>query len=132
MVDTGDEKTTQNAKVVMIVEDDDTIRKLLVIECKRRGFEVLEYRDASSAMAVIDRNKPEIDVAIVDLMNMGYGGNLGGYLKGFNQYQTTKVIYYTALAENQFNKNILDVPNTYYVHKVPGSIKTVIEIVEKT
>ncbi len=131
MTDTKNEKIHEMTKVVMIVEDDDTIRKLLTIECKRRGFEVIEYRDAASAMAAIDRNKPKVDAAIVDLMNIGYGGNLGDYLRKYDQYRTVKIIYYPALTDSQFNKNILETPGTYYVHKVPGSIKTVIEIVEK-
>jgi len=126
-------ETNQNpdeAKTIMIVEDDDTIRKILVIECKRKGFDVLEYRDAASAMTGIDRNKPRIDAAVVDLMNLGYGGNLGEYLRKYQEYTETKVIYYSALTEKQFNRNILDVPNTYYVHKIPGSIKKVMEILE--
>ncbi|HOL49221.1 MAG TPA: response regulator [bacterium] len=126
-------ETNQNpdeAKTIMIVEDDDTIRKILVIECKRKGFDVLEYRDAASAMTGIDRNKPRIDAAVVDLMNLGYGGNLGEYLRKYQEYTETKVIYYSALTEKQFNRNILDVPKTYYVHKIPGSIKKVMEILE--
>jgi len=121
----------QKTKKVLIIEDDDTIRKLIAIECKRKGFEVLEYRDAASAMSTIDRNKPDIDVAVVDLMNMGYGGNIGEYLKNHSEYKNTRVIYYTALTEKQFNSSILDAPNTYYVHKVPGSIKKVIELIEQ-
>ncbi|HOJ31002.1 MAG TPA: response regulator [bacterium] len=126
-------ETKQNpdeTKTIMIVEDDDTIRKILVIECKRKGFDVLEYRDAASAMTGIDRNKPRIDAAVVDLMNLGYGGNLGEYLRKYQEYTETKVIYYSALTEKQFNRNILDVPKTYYVHKIPGSIKKVMEILE--
>jgi len=126
-------ETKQNpdeTKTIMIVEDDDTIRKILVIECKRKGFDVLEYRDAASAMTGIDRNKPRIDAAVVDLMNLGYGGNLGEYLRKYQEYSGTKVIYYSALTEKQFNRNILDVPKTYYVHKIPGSIKKVMEILE--
>jgi len=125
------EKQT-DIKTVMIVEDDDTIRKILAIECKRKGFEVIEFRDAASAMNIIDRNKPKIDAAVVDLMNPGYGGNLGEYIKRYNEYSKTKIIYYTALTEKQFNTNILQVPDTFYVYKIPGSVKKVIEILEKT
>lgn len=78
----------------------------------------------------INRKKPKIDVAIVDMINIGYGGNLGGYLRKYDQYQSTRIIYYSALTEKQFNNNILETPGTYYVQKVPGSIKTVIEIIK--
>ena len=119
---------TQEKKVknVLIVEDEDTIRKLLAIECKQHGYTIIEFRDAAEAMRVIDKTKPQIDYAIVDLMNMGYGGNLGDSLRKHTQYRTTMIIYYTALTDKQFNKKILDAPNTFYIHKIPGSIKTVI------
>lgn len=121
---------TDEKKCIMIVEDDDTIRKILVIECKRKGFEILEFRDAASAMTLIDRNKPKIDAAIVDLMNLGYGGNLGEYIRKYPEYKKTKVIYYTALTQNQFNTSILDMPDVYYVHKIPGSVQKVIQLLE--
>ncbi|MCX7705044.1 MAG: response regulator [bacterium] len=123
-------KNIQQTKSIMIVEDDDTIRKILAIECKRKGFEVLEFRDAASAMTAIDRNKPKIDAAVVDLMNLGYGGNLGEYIRRYSEYKNTKIIYYSALTENQFNTSILDMDNVHYVHKVPGSVKKVIELLE--
>ena len=122
---------TQDIKgSVLIVEDDDVIRKLLVIEFKRKGYNVLEHADAASAMISIEREKPRIDAAVVDLMNMGYGGNMGDHLRKFPQYRATAVIYYSALTEQQFNKKILDFPNTYFIHKVPGSIKQVVDKVE--
>ncbi len=125
-------ESKQETKTILIVEDDDTIRKILVIECKRKGFEVLEFRDSASAMTAIKRKKPVLSAAVVDLMNMGYGGNIGQYLRGFDIYKKTKVIYYTALTERQFNTDILNMPETYYVHKEPGSIKKVIEILEQS
>jgi DNA-binding response OmpR family regulator len=123
------EERGKNGKKVLIVEDDDTLRKLLVIECKQRGHEVLEFLDAAEAMRIIERDKPQIDAAIIDLMNMGYGGNLGDFLRKFAQYKSTKVIFYTALSDRQFNKRILKQPNTFYIQKEPGSIKTVMDMI---
>jgi len=115
---------------VMVIEDDDITRKLLVIELKRRGHNVLEYTDAATAMSHLEREKKPIDVAIVDLMNMGYGGNIGDYLRKHSEYKSTVIFFYTALTEQQFNTKILDTPNTYYIHKEPGSIKAMIEKME--
>jgi len=115
---------------VMIVEDDDITRKLLVIEFKRRGHNVLEYTDAARAIENIQRDKPPIDAAVVDLMNVGYGGNMGDYMRKIPEYRTTAIIFYTALTKQQFNTKILEVPNTHYIHKEPGSIKLIIEKVE--
>jgi len=115
---------------VMIVEDDDITRKLLVIEFKRRGHNVLEYTDSAAAMADIKREKKPVDAAVVDLMNMGYGGNMGDYLRKMPEYRSIAVVFYTGLTRQQFNTKILDVPNTHYVHKEPGSVKLLVEKVE--
>lgn len=115
---------------VMVIEDDDMTRKLLVIELKRRGHNVLEYTDAAAATFDLDREKKPIDAAIVDLMNMGYGGNIGDYLRKKPEYKGVAIFFYTALTKQQFNTKILDIPNTHYVHKEPGSIKLLIEKIE--
>lgn len=115
---------------VMVIEDDDMTRKLLVIELKRRGHNVLEYTDAAAAMFDLDREKKPLDAAIVDLMNMGYGGNIGEYLRKKDEYRNVPIIFYTALTKQQFNTKILDIPNTHYIHKEPGSIKLLIERIE--
>jgi len=114
----------------MVIEDDDMTRKLLVIELKRRGHNVLEYTDAAAAMLDLERDKKPIDAAIVDLMNMGYGGNIGEYLRKKAEYKDVAIFFYTALTKQQFNTKILDIPNTHYIHKEPGSIKVMIEKIE--
>ncbi|MCX8081804.1 MAG: response regulator [bacterium] len=115
---------------IMIIEDDDTIRKIITIEFKRKGHNVLEYTDAAAAMQDLEREKKPIDVAIVDLMNMGYGGNIGEYLRKQNEYRNIPIFFYTALTQQQFNTKILDTPNTHYIHKEPGSIKILVEKIE--
>ena len=115
---------------IMVIEDDDMTRKLLVIELKRRGHNVLEYTDAAAAMLDLERDKKPIDAAIVDLMNMGYGGNIGEYLRKKAEYKDVAIFFYTALTKQQFNTKILDIPNTHYIHKEPGSIKVMIEKIE--
>ena len=116
---------------VMIIEDDDTIRKLLAIEFKRRGHEILEFADTAAAMLILNRQpKPGLDAAIVDLMNIGYGGNMGDWLRKMKEYMSIAVLYYTALTRQQFDSRILDKPNIYYMHKEPGSIKQVVEKIE--
>ncbi|MCM8769462.1 MAG: response regulator [Candidatus Omnitrophica bacterium] len=127
-----DEKPPARSRHVLIVEDDDITRKLLVIEFKRRGHQVLEFADAAAAMTAVEKEKPRIDAAIVDLMNMGYGGNFGECLRQHNEYRSSKVIFYTALTQKQFDTRILNHPNTFYVHKIPGSINLLINWVEAT
>ena len=44
----------------------------------------------------IRREKKTIDAAIVDLMNMGYGGNIGDYLRKMPEYRSVAIVFYTA------------------------------------
>lgn len=117
-------------KNILIVEDDDITRKILVMEFKRRGYNVFEHADADSAMRFIEREKVEIFGAVIDLMNLGYGGNIGDYLRKMPEYNQTIIVYYSALSKQQFNTKILEYPNTYYIHKEPGSIKMVVDKIE--
>jgi len=120
----------ENKENILIVEDDEDIRTLLEKELIKSGYNPLLYSDTASAMNIIEKEKPPIKAAIVDLMNMGYGGNLGDYLKKYPQYKETKIIYHSGLTPIQFNTKILDNPNTFYVHKEPGSIKKLIKIIQ--
>jgi len=115
---------------VIIIEDDDIIRKLLTIEFKRRGHTVIEYSDAAAAMSDLKREPKPLNAAVVDLMNMGYGGNIGDYMRNQKEYKSIAILYYSALTKQQFNTKILEQPNTYYAHKEPGSIKQVVEKIE--
>ncbi len=115
---------------VLVIEDDMIIRNLLTRDFERRGHEVLKYVDAADAMDDLQNKKPPLDAAIVDLMNKGYGGNIGDYLRKFEEYRKIAVIYYSALSKRQFNVNILEAPNTHYVHKDPGSIQSVVQFAE--
>ena len=63
-------------------------------------------------------------------MNLGYGGNIGDYLRKMPEYNETIIVYYSALSKQQFNTKILEYPNTYYIHKEPGSIKMVVDKIE--
>ncbi len=54
-----------DAPRVLIVDDDDTLRRALGINLKARGYEVLEAADGASALAVAARRPP--DVVILDL-----------------------------------------------------------------
>jgi DNA-binding response OmpR family regulator len=117
-------------KNVLVVEDDDTIRKVLVMEFKKKDYRVFEYPDTVSAIESIKKEKPKVDAAIIDLLQKGYGGNLGEELRKYPEYKNTKIIYYSNLTKEQFDDKILKSENTFYLHKEPGSIKKLLELVD--
>jgi CheY-like chemotaxis protein len=59
-------------KIVMIVDDDDSIRELLEFVVKKEGFQVDKAADGEEALQKIGKVKPH--VILLDLMLPRYGG----------------------------------------------------------
>ena len=54
--------------LVLLAEDDRSVRRLVVSELTRRGFTVLEAEDGSSALEIFQREKGRIDVLVTDVV----------------------------------------------------------------
>ena len=57
---------------LLLVDDDDTFREVLARALEKRGFEVIAFADAETALASIDGDLPEL--AVVDLKLPGASG----------------------------------------------------------
>src|SRR5437867_3851281 len=57
---------------ILVVEDDDELRACLEDELREAGYVALGARDAATALAIVDRQRPF--VVIVDLAMAGGGG----------------------------------------------------------
>lgn len=55
----------QERPTILVVEDSDDVRELLVVWLKRQGFRMLEASDGSAAVAIARREYP--DLIIMDL-----------------------------------------------------------------
>ena len=54
--------------VVLLAEDDSSVRRLVVAELTRRGFTVLEADDGRAALELFRREKEHIDVVVTDVV----------------------------------------------------------------
>ena len=54
--------------VVLLAEDDRSVRRLVVAELSRRGFTVLEADDGAAALALFRRERDRIDVLVTDVV----------------------------------------------------------------
>ena len=59
---------------VLVVDDEDLVRKLLSSALQRAGFQVLEASSGYSAMAIADGYPNEIDVLLTDVIMPGIPG----------------------------------------------------------
>ncbi len=58
---------------VLVLEDEDNIRRFVVINLKRAGYDTLEASSGEEALEVVRRN-PDIRVALLDVMLPGIDG----------------------------------------------------------
>ncbi|SEG66907.1 PAS/PAC sensor hybrid histidine kinase [Bryocella elongata] len=78
--------------VVLVVEDNAPLRELTVEMLCEAGFQILEADSAESAMELISRDKPRIDLLLTDVIMPGRNGvELHGDLA--TTYPTAKVLF---------------------------------------
>lgn len=60
--------TVKGEGIVLLAEDDRSVRRLVVTELTRRGFTVLEAEDGETALEVFRREKDRVDVLVTDVV----------------------------------------------------------------
>jgi CheY-like chemotaxis protein len=60
--------------IVLLAEDDRSVRKLVVTELTRRGFTVLDAEDGAAALATFKREKDRIDILVTDVVMPNMNG----------------------------------------------------------
>ncbi|MEW5926975.1 MAG: response regulator [Gemmatimonadota bacterium] len=59
---------------VLVVDDKPDLRRITRKTLESRGYRVLEAADGAAALALLDRWKDDIDLAIADVVMPGVGG----------------------------------------------------------
>ncbi len=117
-------------KIVLLVEDTGSVRAALKEAMEKDyNYEVLDFPDGAHATPKIDREKPHIDAAVLDIMMLGHGGTIADQLKRTSQYKEIPIIYHTSLTKEMFDNRLLE--GAHYVKKAPDSIQQVGEILKK-
>ena len=60
--------TVKGAGIVLLAEDDRSVRRLVVTELTRRGFTVLEAEDGASALELFNKEKNRVDILVTDVV----------------------------------------------------------------
>jgi two-component system cell cycle sensor histidine kinase/response regulator CckA len=60
--------TVRGEGIVLLAEDDRSVRRLVVSELSRRGFTVLEAEDGAEALEIFEREKDRVDVLVTDVV----------------------------------------------------------------
>ena len=88
------------AKKILVVEDEQAIREMIVFHLSRAGFDVIEAVDCRQAREAIVDNRP--DLALIDWMLPDMSGlELTRMLKRDSDYDDLAIIMLTARAEER-------------------------------
>jgi CheY-like chemotaxis protein len=80
------------SETVLLVEDQDEVRRLATKVLKAKGYRVLEAADGAAALALIQRHPGPIDLLLTDVVMPGMNGReLAEYLK--KRLPVVKVLY---------------------------------------
>ncbi len=110
---------------ILIVEDDESVRKFLSLSLKRLNFEVLEAENGQKALDVLLKQKKEVDLVLTDLIMPGMNGlELAEQLKKNNI--KIPVIFGTGYADEHVEKLIDGNIQDFVVHK-PYSVEEIVK-----
>ena len=101
---------------ILVVEDEEAIREMLMIVLQQSGFEVMAAADAKEAQRVLEQNKT--DLILLDWMLPGISGvEWARRLKKENVYRDVPIILLTARGEEEDKVRGLEIGADDYMTK---------------
>jgi DNA-binding response OmpR family regulator len=67
-------RSVEGSETILVVEDDDAVRKMTNTFLTIKGYTVLEARNAADAIHITERNRASIDLILTDLIMPGMKG----------------------------------------------------------
>jgi PAS domain S-box-containing protein len=113
----------RSLETILVCDDDDEVRELLVALLQIRGYTILEAHDGMQALEVARRRQGHIHLLVTDMAMPGIGGiELATELR--KQNATLKVLYLSGYTENADRLSSLLGPSTHFLAKpfLPGDL----------
>jgi DNA-binding response OmpR family regulator len=123
---------TERKKLVLVVDDDPTVRKMIARALEARSYEVREAGDGLAASELLGQMGRLPDLLICDVMMPLFDGfSLARLVKNRPELHTMPIIFLTAKAQPSDVATGISLGARYYVQK-PFSVKDLLEKVDKT
>jgi nitrogen-specific signal transduction histidine kinase/CheY-like chemotaxis protein len=120
-------------ETVLIVEDEEVVRKLAIRVLKRQGYKILEAPDGGKAFLLCEVFKDSIHLILTDVVMPGMSGHkLVGRLKEI--HPEMKVLYMSGYTDNAILHHGVLEPGTNFIQKpftVDGLARKVREVLDK-
>jgi DNA-binding response OmpR family regulator len=123
---------TTRRKVVLVVDDDPTVRKMVARALETRSYDVREAGDGLAASELLGQIDHLPDLLICDVMMPLFDGfSLARLIKARPELHAMPIIFLTAKAQPHDVATGISLGARYYVQK-PFSIKDLLDKVDKT
>ena len=120
-------------ETILLVEDENEVRKLAVSILSRQGYKVLEASHGGDALLMIEQNHEPIQLLLTDVVMPGINGpDFARRLKFI--YPDLKVLYMSGYADNViFQHGILDqamafLQKPFTIERLAGKVREVLDI----
>jgi CheY-like chemotaxis protein len=109
--------STGARRVVLVVEDEDGVRKLACRVLTMQGYEVLEAHDGQTAVELAERFQQPIDLLVSDMIMPGMNGRQ--VAQSITQRRTeTKVLFMSGHADGVLGRNgLIEQEGTHLLRK---------------
>ena len=119
-------------RLVLVVDDDPSVRTLVAKALQTQGYEVAEAKDGLAASELLGTMARNPDLMICDVMMPTIDGfSLARLVKSRKELRSMPIIFLTAKAQAADVKIGISLGARHYVQK-PFSIKDLLDKVDKT
>jgi signal transduction histidine kinase/ActR/RegA family two-component response regulator len=109
-------KSPQGAETVLVVEDDDAVRRMTRMILNLKGYNVVEARSAAEAIHIMEEDKDSISLVLTDVMMPGMKGQeLGERLTKL--HRGVRLLYMSAYTEDAILNDGILRPGTAFIEK---------------
>lgn len=108
-------KAPSGSEIVLLVEDEDTVRNLARTLLESKGYKVLEARHGGEALAVCKKQE-HIDLLLTDVVMPGMGGRLLAE-EGARLYPEMKVLFMSGYADDTLVREGIKIKGTPFLQK---------------
>lgn len=115
---------------ILVIDDNAQLRGVLKNYLQKfLNCDVFLHPDGNSAIKFMDKDKPALDVVVLDIMMRSHGGSVACHMKNSPLYRDVMLVFYTGLQRQQIDNKILE--NAWFIHKSKGSLMEVVSLLSK-
>ena len=128
----GGERMPRGHETILVVEDEDEVRKLVVGILSKQGYKVLDASHGGDALLMLEENREPIHLLLTDVVMPGINGPDFARRMKF-VYPDLRVLYMSGYADNViFQHGILDqamafLQKPFTVERLAGKVREVLD-----